>query len=429
MRRRLFLAALSFLALISVPISADAEKPNWPEFMPYLNPGISSNAVKSKIPDEFEITPPSKDAAKAVAAFNGIWSGWAGMNQAVDVSVAVRFGSDNKADIFIAREYDGQPTLTQQLTGYLKDGELRTTLDSGTKAYHRLRNSDVMELFWQSPKGFMAGVLTKIDPSVTRSIERIPTPHMDGDKPVTLEAVVYTPVSSASAGKQPVLIYNHGSTGDGKDLAYRAVTVVNPLIARHFTDRGWIVVFPQRRGRGKSDGVYGEGLKPGGVGYSTEVDVSLKGFDHAIADLDAVVAWVKKLSHVDTARMIVGGMSRGGALATGYAGDNPDTFKGVINFVGGWMGGAIETSAEINTTIFERGATTKAPSLWLYAKNDPFYELSHSKANFSAFESAGGNGEFIVLPVTADTNGHFIDSIPSLWREHLDRYLDNIDLD
>jgi len=238
---------------------------------------------------------------------------------------------------------------------------------------------------------------------------------------------VYKPTRSGDdSDRLPVVLFNHGSTGDGKDPLIRSITVASPVVARYFTERGWIVVFPQRRGRGKSGGKYNEGMQSDGIGYSLETETSLQGFDHAMEDIDAVVDWLAKRPDVDMERLVISGHSRGGALAVGYAGTHPGIFKGVINFVGGWMGGGIETGKEINENIFVRGAGFKGPTLWLYAKNDPFYSLSHSRGNFKAFEHAGGVGEFVTLPVTDGINGHFIDSMPSLWREAVDAYLGEI---
>jgi len=56
------------------------------------------------------------------------------------------------------------------------------------------------------------------------------------------------------------LLFHHGSTGKGDDPSRFISTVTSPALAKFFNDRGWMVMFPQRRGRGKSDGLYDEGF-------------------------------------------------------------------------------------------------------------------------------------------------------------------------
>ena len=45
------------------------------------------------------------------------------------------------------------------------------------------------------------------------------------------------------------------------------------------------------------------------------------------------------------------------------------------------------------------------PTLWLYGNHDPFYSLDHSRANFAAFQAAGGKGSFFDFEVPGG-NGH-----------------------
>ena len=74
-----------------------------------------------------------------------------------------------------------------------------------------------------------------------------------GTKQITLEATVYRPDGD---GAWPVVIFNHGSTGGNP--AVIKVTQKAARQARFFTRHGLAVVAPMRRGRGASDGDYGE---------------------------------------------------------------------------------------------------------------------------------------------------------------------------
>ena len=187
-----------------------------------------------------------------------------------------------------------------------------------------------------------------------------------------------------------------------------------------------MVIFPQRRGRGGSDGLYDEGFEPDRSRYSCQTDLSLAGVARAIADLDAVMEHVRARPDVLTTRMLIGGQSRGGILAIAYAGERPDMFLGAINFVGGWMGDRCSSATTINATTFRRGAAFKQSTLWLYGDQDPFYSLSHSRSNFEAFVSAGGKGRFESYWVPGQDSGHAVIAHPKLWSDLLNTYVDAI---
>jgi hypothetical protein len=62
-------------------------------------------------------------------------------------------------------------------------------------------------------------------------------------------------------------------------------------------------------------------------------------------------------------------------------------------------------------------------TLWLYAVNDPFYSVAHSRGNFDAFIAAGGQGQFEIYTRAPGLNGHFLVNDPALWSEALEAYL------
>lgn len=232
---------------------------------------------------------------------------------------------------------------------------------------------------------------------------------------VRLETVGAKPVGE---GPFPAIVFNHGSTGRGQNRALYSRTVAPAVIASYFVERGWMILFPQRRGRGKSGGVYGEGLAADGSGYSCDVDTAVAGFERAVADVDAVVSHLRGRSDVDQQRLVVGGVSRGGILAIAYAGMRPSTFSGAINFNGGWLGQGCANHEIVNPMLFERGAAAGIPTLWLHGSYDQYYRIGHCRGNFDRFRSAGGEGRFVAAPM-----GHALMFKPALWADHVDRYL------
>jgi dienelactone hydrolase len=224
-------------------------------------------------------------------------------------------------------------------------------------------------------------------------------------------------------GPYPTIIFNHGSTGRGHNQSLYTRTMCPPVVGNYFVERGWMVLFPQRRGRGKSGGNYGEGLAPDGSGYSCNVEITIAGFERAVADVDAVVRHLRSRSDVDQSRLAIGGVSRGGILSVAYAGMRPATFQAAINFNGGWLGRGCATHEIVNPAIFERGASAGISTLWLHGSHDQYYRIGHCRGNFERFLLAGGEGKFIAAPA-----GHALLFKPALWKSHLDHYMDGLAL-
>ncbi|MDG2167278.1 MAG: alpha/beta hydrolase [Opitutales bacterium] len=253
--------------------------------------------------------------------------------------------------------------------------------------------------------------------------ELIQTDLRENGQTIRLELVTAKPDGDCPF---PTLVFNHGSTGTGSDPNLFKLTWWSEEIAEFFNEQGWMVVFPQRRGRGRSDGLYDEGFTQNRSGYTCDSSDSLEGMERALTDIDEVVAHLKLRPEVLPSRMMIGSQSRGGILSVVYAGTRPDAFDGVINFVGGWMSDSCSNPQLINTVSFRRGAQFPHKTLWLYGLNDPFYSLSHSRSNFDAFIQAGGKGEFKTITPFSGFNGHGIIFTPDLWRNSLAAYLDEL---
>ena len=250
--------------------------------------------------------------------------------------------------------------------------------------------------------------------------ERIPTPYMENGETVSLEVVLFKPPID---GRYPTMVFHHGSTGDGSDPSRFGNTFFSKSIAFFFVERGWMVAFPQRRGRGQSNGVYDEGFKPDRSGYSCEETLALAGAAHALEDLDIITDWLRYRIDVDTTRLLVGGTSRGGILAVAHTAQRPDVYLAAINFVGGWIAEGCGDYRSINRTLFVSGAAFPGPSLWLYGENDSFYSLPYSRSNFDAFTLAGGLGRMMELARSPGLNGHFVINDLPLWEPALDDFI------
>jgi dienelactone hydrolase len=252
----------------------------------------------------------------------------------------------------------------------------------------------------------------------------INTELRENGKPVRLEVVIDKP---AGYGPFPLLVVNHGATGRGNNPALFTKTSSNPAFAEMFVKKGYMVAFPQRRGRGKSEGLYDEGFSVDrNQGYACDPKLSLPGADRALTDIAAAVEVLRQRPDVARQPILMAGISRGGILSIAYAGMHSREVAGVINFVGGWMSERCPYASEINGTLFKRGGTFSHPTLWLYGNHDPSYSLNHSRANFAAFQAAGGKGSFFDFGVPGG-NGHGVISSPLLWTDYVDRYLSSIE--
>ena len=429
------LTAFIVLALASHLVTAQT---NWPSYVSQLAHGLSESPLAAVVPADVAVQAPGNNISLSKARWSGIWSGWGCLARACDIKLVVEKLSDASATVVYVGASDSSE-LSERVQAVFSGDELQATLSTGTTLSFRFRaaNSGVMEFVGYN-KGELrvAGVLSQTaavtktaaaaqTPPLAKATERIPTPFTDNGKHVSLEVVIYKP---AGNGLFPALMFNHGSTGNGDNPALFTSTYSSAAIARFFTDKGWLVAFPQRRGRGKSDGLYDEGFEVNRSGYSCEPQLSLPGLERALTDLDAAYSYLATRPDVDSKRMLIGGQSRGGIASSVYAGTRPTRFVGVINFVGGWVGDMCPSATAVNTVSFRRAAAFAPPMLWLYGENDPFYKISHSKSNFDAFTQAGGKGDFKVFDAGRGRNGHGVVSLPGLWRSAMDDYLKQLGL-
>ena len=245
-----------------------------------------------------------------------------------------------------------------------------------------------------------------------------------GGQTVRLAVRVFRPEGS---GPFPTLIFHHGSTGSGNQPLLFTLPWQPDIIIQYFVGRGWNVVLPSRRGRGGSEGGYDEGFGPDrSQGYTSDPAYSLPGADRALADIDAITEVIRAWPFVDADRMLIGGVSRGGILSIAHSGRRPTWYRGVLNFVGGWLGGRGSNQTTVNENIFNRGVPFGRDTLWLYASDDRFYSLDITRSYFDAFVAAGGKGVF--RDEFPDEIGHGLHRAAEHWGPIVDAYLGRLGL-
>ncbi|UWR08460.1 S9 family peptidase [Ruegeria sp. B32] len=237
---------------------------------------------------------------------------------------------------------------------------------------------------------------------------------------VELAVAIYRPPGD---GPFPLALVHHGSTGSGTDPQAFDRFFSNDWLADVLNSHGWIAAFPQRRGRGGSDGLYDEGFAEDRTeGYSTEARLSLAGAERALMDAKAALHALQERPDVSDGSVLLIGFSRGGIVALMQAGDDPGNTAGVINFVGGWMAEGYG-DPQINPTLFRRIGTFDGPVLSIYGEDDMFYSIEHSLSNLTAMEAMGANSETHIVAVPGYNKGHWVLWWPILWEEIVSDYI------
>jgi len=387
------------------------------------------------IPDDAAIAEAAPSAPDAARRFLGAWAGsWDDLIKAILIVEEVR--PDGTARVIHA--IGDYPPLNRKRGVWRQDAALSgNTLSftvSGFTSSYTLADDDTIAATFQGGlvrsnarlSRYKLADLKRPDATITwsrRTVSFLDTALSEDGKPVRLEVVIFRPEGT---GPFPLLVVNHGSTGRGTLPALFRQTRWSLALADFFARKGWLVAFPQRRGRGNSDGLYDEGFDPDRRnGYTCDPARSLAGAD--LEDVHAAMTALRARPDVDPQRVLIGGISRGGVLSIAYAGQHPRDVLGVINFVGGWVGTGCGTANEINGALFRRGGAFGGPTIWLYGRDDLFYPIGHSRSNFETFLGAGGRGDFFAFDVPSERNGHALNAYPELWAGPIETFLGAIE--
>jgi dienelactone hydrolase len=371
----------------------------------------------------------------AFQQWSGVWVGvWGSSPKHILLVESV--SEDGTARVVYAisdNPYAGIQPRWLRLAGMVSGRTLKVTGQGFTVTYEMADDGSLKARFERGGNASSAtmaradlAALTRPDAVVawTRGkSEFLQTDLVEDGKSVRLEVVIFRP---SGAGPFPLAVINHGSTGRGSNPSLFTQTWFATDLADFLNNHGWIVAFPQRRGRGKSDGLYDEGFAENRrLGYTSDSYTTFRGADRALSDIDAAIAALRRRQDVAPTPALIGGVSRGGVLSIAYAGLHPEQVAGVVNFVGGWLGEASPTASTVNRLLFIRGASYRRPTIWLYGQHDTYYSIAHSRENFAAFEQAGGQGKFLEFEMPVG-QGHALAGRPDLWSGPLDSYLNSL---
>lgn len=234
-------------------------------------------------------------------------------------------------------------------------------------------------------------------------------------------------------GPKPLVVMNHGVALDPTERSYFPLLEFRDA-ALWFARQGFVVVAPVRSGYGitafelPERGVFNVFFSS--VGQCSDPQFRAAGL--AVAAMDNwVIDYLTKQSFVDGHKVIVVGQSGGGWGAIALASQNPAQVRAVITFAAG-RGGRVDGKPNNNCApdrlvevTAEFGRTARVPMLWIYTENDTYFGPALSQQMARAFQAAGGNLEYHLLPPFGN-DGHFlVDSRDGvgLWAPLVDDFL------
>ncbi|WP_171174388.1 S9 family peptidase [Ruegeria sp. HKCCD8929] len=365
-------------------------------------------------------------------AFSGVWAGqWD--NRRNHILVVERVDDEGVADVVYAvgTDENGRGRWFRS-KARIEDDSL-VLADDHFPARYLISATGRMRGFYPNNKHFailerqeLSALLASPDESwfSVGDLEFLETDLVEDGRGIRLAVVVYRPKGE---GPFPLAIIHHGSTGSGKYPREFKWIWTYDWLADVLNANGWLVASPQRRGRGRSDGLYDEGFaEDRSQGYSPKAELALPGADRALADANAALSALRQRPDVDGGKTLLGGISRGGVVAIMQAGHDPQNFVGVINFVGGWVSER-RGDPEINPALFRRIGAFGGPVLSIYGEGDTYYSVEHSKSNLAEMEALGADSQLHVVKLPGYLDGHWAMYVPSLWEEVVIEFLGNLD--
>jgi dienelactone hydrolase len=171
---------------------------------------------------------------------------------------------------------------------------------------------------------------------------------------LSIQAYLYEPVG---AGPFPVVIYNHGSRA-GNERRPTPFEHIGKLL----TGAGYLVLVPERRGYGRSDGPTSSEEIGGDRGEGVVARLQAE-----TDDVLAAVEYLRRLPAADTKRLGIMGWSYGG-IVTMFAAGRSTVFAAAVNQAGGalsWNG-----NYALRRELAAAAAKTSTPVLLMVAQND-----------------------------------------------------------
>ncbi len=265
------------------------------------------------------------------------------------------------------------------------------------------------------------GMLVTVEAISSDQLYSVPVVDAHG-RTLQLRARVCRPAGEAPAR---LVLINHGSPPNPADRPRMQLGRCETEAAQWFLARGYVVAFALRRGYGASGGEWAENY-----GGCERAEYARAGIETA-RDIDAVVNELTTLPFVKPAGVIVVGQSAGGWGTIAYDSVPHPKVSALVVMAGG-RGGHEHNTPNSNChpdrlaqAAGLYGKTASTPMLWIYAKNDTFFNPSIAEALWHAFTSSGGKAD-LEQPALFDADGHHLFFGPGgsgVWGPLVEHYL------
>jgi len=228
-----------------------------------------------------------------------------------------------------------------------------------------------------------------------------------------------------SGARVPVVVIAHGAPSRPDLISQMTPGRCDSEAVRWFTERGYMVVLSLRRGFGGSTGPAVEnGSDCERVNYFR---VGLR----TAEDIDATVNWATSRPDALPDGAVVVGQSTGGWGVIAYNSVHHPHVAGLINMAGGRGAyaygepGSVCSPEAMIGAARRFGETSFSPMLWVYARNDSFFQPSLVADLHETYTHVGGKAE-LFQPVAPGAEGHGLFNAPggsAIWGPAVARYL------
>jgi dienelactone hydrolase len=245
---------------------------------------------------------------------------------------------------------------------------------------------------------------------------------IDGDR-YELDGLMVRPKGKTNL---PLAVLSHGSCGSSCRQRRSPGQLQDQ--ANVFAQSGYAAFILMRRDNGDSDGPYAEGY--GGCDvqdYEAAANATADDYAAAIAEL-------RKLSYIDTGRIIAIGQSGGGIGVVALTARAVPGLTAAINFSGG-RGGSCLRKDDFDEYQMEKafkafGSANKVRMLWVYTKSDHYWGPKRPVEWHKAFSAAGGAATLSHLPPIGEKGHSFFYKKSNIeaWRPSVGNFLKRLGL-
>jgi dienelactone hydrolase len=255
----------------------------------------------------------------------------------------------------------------------------------------------------------------------------LPIALPDGSQ-VKLEAMVVRPDRRE---RFPLVVLVHG-TPRGIGEAFRTAIaqqspadLLGPAVA--FAQRGYAAVSIMRRGFGRSEGRFTEGL----TGTCNNRDYLAVG-RIAAEDVTGALATLRGEPWADPDRVLLLGHSTGGFAVTAAAANNPSGVVGILDFAGGHGSAGPDWVCSPDHIVADAGIfgrTARVPALWIYSENDHYIPAALARRMFEAYVASGAPAQLQMLaPFGVEGHPTVVMGPAELWWPSVEGFLNGLHL-